>query len=153
MTWQKLVATNRAKPHRTSRQEIAGLRAVVERDFKDAAVAGLSEDRRFATAYNAVLQLATMVIACAGYRVSAKQGHHENTFVGLELAMGPRVAKLAKYFNMCRKKRNTVDYNLANAVTDTELRELLAKAAEFGGLVEEWIEKNQPRFADRPGPP
>jgi hypothetical protein len=29
-------------------------------------------DRRFATAYNAVLQLAKMVIACAGYRVAGR---------------------------------------------------------------------------------
>ena len=79
MTWQQLVATNRATVHKTSRQEIDGLRAVVDRDLKDATIAGLSEDRRFTTAYNAVLQLATMAIACAGYRVSAKQGHHENT--------------------------------------------------------------------------
>jgi hypothetical protein len=149
MTWQKLVATNRAKPHKTSRQEIDGLRTVVDRDLKDASIASLSEDRRFATAYNAVLQLATMVIACAGYRVSAKQGHHENTFVGLELAMGPPAAKLAKYFNTCRKKRNRVDYNLANVVTETELHELLEKANEFRELVEDWIAKYYPQFADR----
>ena len=147
MTWQKLVANNRAKPHTTSRQEIDGLRAVVDRDLKDAAIAGLSEDRRFATAYNAVLQLATIVIACAGYRVGAKQGHHENTFVALELAMGLPAAKLAKYFNTCRKKRNTVDYNLANVVTETELRELLEKANEFRQLVEAWVAKNHPQFA------
>ena len=60
MTWQNLLAARRAKRHKTSRQELDGLRAIVERDLKDAAVAGLSEDRRFATAYNAVLQLATM---------------------------------------------------------------------------------------------
>jgi hypothetical protein len=60
MSWQKLLAANRVKPHKTSRQELDGLRAVVQRDLKDAAIEGLSEDRRFATAYNAVLQLATM---------------------------------------------------------------------------------------------
>jgi hypothetical protein len=147
MTWQNLVATNRAKPHKTSRQEIDGLRAVVERDLKDATIAGLSDDRRFATAYNAVLQLATMAIACAGYRVSAKQGHHENTFAGLELAMGTPAAKLAKYFNTCRKKRNMVDYNLADVVTETELRELLKNAKEFATLVEGWISKNHPPLA------
>jgi uncharacterized protein (UPF0332 family) len=147
MTWQKLVASNRAKPHTTSRQEIDGLRAVVDRDLKDAAITGLSEDRRFATAYNAVLQLATMAVLCAGYRVSAKQGHHENTFMALELAVGTSVAKLVKYFNNCRKKRNTVDYNLANVVTQTELTELLEKAAEFRQLVEDWIAKNHPHLA------
>ena len=119
---------------------------MVERDLEDAAIDGLSHDRRFATAYNAALQLATMVIACAGYRVSSKQGHHENTFVGLELAMGPPVAKLAKYFNTCRKKRNLVDYNLANVVTETELRELLTMTKEFKELVEDWIKKGFPQF-------
>ena len=146
MTWQQLIASNRAKTHKTSKQEIDGLRAVVGRNLKDASMAGFSEDRRFATAYNGVLQLATMVIACAGYRVSGKQGHHENTFLALELAMGSPVTKLAKYFNACRKKRNLVDYNLANVVTETELQELLEKAAEFKVLVEDWIFNNYPQF-------
>jgi hypothetical protein len=146
MTWQQLIASNRVKTHETSRQEIDDLRAVVGRDLKDASIAGLSEDRRFATAYNAVLQLATMVIACAGYRVSSKQGHHENTFLALELAMGNPVTRLARYFNACRKKRNLVDYNLANVVTETELNELLEKAAEFQVLVNNWIFNNYPQF-------
>lgn len=147
MTWQRLVATNRAKRHRTGRQEIEDLRAIVDRDLKDAAVAGLSEDRRFATAYNAALQLATMVIACSGYRVTARQGHHENTFVALELAMGSSAAKLAKYFNTCRKKRSALDYSLAHVVTETELLELLERAKEFKVLVEAWIAKNYPQLA------
>ncbi len=146
MTWQQLIASNRAKAHKTSKQEIDGLRAVVGRDLKDASMAGFSEDRRFATAYNAALQLATMAIACAGYRVSTKQGHHENTFLALELAMGNPVTKFATYFNACRKKRNLVDYNLANVVTETELQELLEKAAEFQALVEDWIFDNYSQF-------
>lgn len=57
------------------------MRAVVERDIKDAAIDQLSSDRRFSVAYNAVQQLAKMVLACAGYRVSAsKGGHHATTF-------------------------------------------------------------------------
>lgn len=146
MTWQKLLATKRAKRHKTSRQEIDALRAVVDRDLKDAAVTGVSEDRRFATAYNAALQLATMAIACAGYRVTARQGHHENTFAALELVIGKPAAKLAKYFNTCRKKRNTVDYSLAHIVTETELDELLKKAGDFKILVEHWITENYPNL-------
>lgn len=48
------------------------MRELIARDLADAGVAGLSADRRFATAYNAALQAANMAIACAGYRVSAK---------------------------------------------------------------------------------
>jgi len=147
MNWQQLLKTNRAQRHKTSKQELDGLRAVAERDLKDASLPGLSEDRRFATAYNCVLQLATMAVACAGYRVTAKRGHHENTFVALELAMGPSVAKAAKYFNTCRRKRNMVDYNLANVVTETELNELLEKAVEFRATVEQWIAKHHPQLA------
>ena len=69
MTWQSLLQAQRIKSHRTSQQELNDLRDVVERDMQDAGVEALSADRRFATAYNAVLQLAKMVIACSGYRV------------------------------------------------------------------------------------
>jgi hypothetical protein len=54
------------------------MRALVARDLADAQVQGLSADRRFATAYNAALQTAKMAIACAGYRVTAKAGHHRS---------------------------------------------------------------------------
>jgi len=69
MSWQQLIASRRVQPHTTHAQELQGLRAVVARDLKDAALPDLSIDRRFTIAYNAVLQLTTMVIACSGYRV------------------------------------------------------------------------------------
>jgi hypothetical protein len=53
--------------HKTSKQELDDLRAVIRRDLSDAAIPALSEDRRFATAYNAALQAAKMAVACAGY--------------------------------------------------------------------------------------
>ena len=107
----------------------------------------LSADRRFATAYNAVLQLAKMAIACAGYRVVGP-GHHVTTFEAIEIAMGSSVSALAAYFDTCRRKRNQVDYNRANAATETEAAELLSKAEEFRELVEKWIRKHHPRYGD-----
>ena len=66
MSWKKLLQEHKVHRHRTSLQEINELRKLIARDLADAAIPALSEDRRFATAYNAVLQLAKMVIACAG---------------------------------------------------------------------------------------
>ena len=129
MSWQSLLQAQRIKLHRTSRQELDDLRDVVERDLQDA-VPALSADRRFATAYNAVLQLAKMAIACAGYRV-AGPGHHATTFEAVEVAMGSSVSMLATYFDTCRRKRNQVDYDRVNAATETEAEELLTKAEEF----------------------
>jgi len=107
ISWQNLLQAQRVKPHRTSRQELDDLRVVVERGLQDAAVHALSADRRFATAYNAVLQLGKIVIACAGYRVVGS-GHHLTTFEAVEIAMGSSVAALAMYFDTCRRKSNQI---------------------------------------------
>ena len=107
---------------------------------------GLSADRRFATAYNAVLQLGKMIVACAGYRVVGP-GHHLTTFEAVEIAMGSSISALVTYFDTCRRKRNQVDYDRVNAATDTEAQELLNKAEEFRDLVEKWIRKHHTRYA------
>lgn len=74
------------------------MRALVARDLADAKVEGLSADRRFATAYSAALQAAKMAIACAGYRVTAKTGHHKVTVDSIKLALGAGADKYVDYF-------------------------------------------------------
>jgi len=145
MTWKDLLKNQRVKPHQTSHEELHDLRAVVERDLKDAKLEQLSADRRFATAYNAVLQLTKMVIACEGYRVTGP-GHHQTTFEALQFAMGKQVSTLVPYFDACRRKRNHVDYDMANAASETEAEELIAKADQFQKLVEDWIRKAHSKY-------
>ena len=79
------------------------MRALVARDLADAQVRRLSADRRFATAYNAALQTANMAIACAGYRVTAKAGHHKITVEAITLAVGAAMSAYADYFETCRR--------------------------------------------------
>ena len=134
------------RTHTTSKQELDGLRTVIERDLHDASIFGLSADRSFATAYNAALQTAKMAIACAGFRVIG-QGHHQVSFEAAELAVGASVSNLVAYFELCRRKRNTLDYDVANVVSDTEATESLQKAQEFKQEVEAWITANHPSFA------
>lgn len=87
-----------------------------------------------------------MAIACSGHRVIG-QGHHQTTFETLVLAMGNAVQGLAAYFETCRRKRNTVDYDTAFIVATTEADELLAKATELSQLVEDWIARRYPSLA------
>src|SRR3990167_8725662 len=131
MTWKQLQKDNRVQPHTTSNQELNDLRKLVDRDLKDAVLAGLSADRKFATAYNAILQLAKMAIACSGYRVLPKGGQHQTSFDALKLSMGRSIFDLADYFDTCRRKRNTVDYDFVDVVSQTEADELYQKALEF----------------------
>lgn len=141
MSWKQLLVEGRVQSHKTSKQEIDSLRAVVARDIKDASITNLSADRQFAIAYNAALQLAKMVLAASGYRVTGL-GHHQTSFEALEAAMGSAVSKLVSYFDVCRRKRNLLDYDAANIATKTEADELLKKVCEFNELVEKWIQKN-----------
>jgi hypothetical protein len=120
------------------------MRALVARDLADAQVAGLSADRRFATAYNAALQTANMAIACAGYRVTAKTGHHKVTVEAITLAVGVTASAYADYFEACRRKRNVIDYTRSHVATDTEADEIVKKAREFYDLVEGWINSHHP---------
>jgi hypothetical protein len=122
------------------------MRALVARDLADAGIAGLSADRRFATAYNAALQAANMAIACAGYRVTAKTGHHKITFYSANLALGSGAGNYADYFETCRRKRNVIDYTRSHVATETEANEIVEKATEFGEFVEAWIDLKFPDF-------
>jgi hypothetical protein len=139
MSWQQLLASRDVSPHKTSKQELTNIRALIARDLADASIAALSPDRRFATAYNAALQSGTMVIACSGYRVSARAGHHAVTFEAARFVIGKSVEPLTDYFETCRRKRNTIDYHNSSVATETEADELLLKAREFRELVETWI--------------
>ena len=118
---------------------------MVTRDLGDAKISALSADRRFATAYNAALQSAKMAIACAGYRVTGT-GAHQISFEAAVLAMGQGVATLTAYFETCRRKRNTLDYDTADIISETEADELVQKADEFHREVEAWIATDHPQF-------
>jgi hypothetical protein len=146
MTWKKLLQDNKVHRHVTGSKELAEIRRLIARDRSDAALAGLSEDRRFATAYNAALQTAKMAIACAGYRIASVPGHHRLTFAGAKLALGKPAEHLADYFDACRRKRNEIDYTGATVATATEADELMVHANAFLTLVENWIASNYPKL-------
>jgi hypothetical protein len=146
MSWEKLLRENSVHRHTTSRKELTELRRVIARDLADAALTGLSEDRRFATAYNAAPQTAKMAIACAGYRIASAPGHHRLTFEGAKLALGNSATRLPGYFDACRRKRNEIDYTGAVIATSTEADEILLHAKSFLTLVEGWISSTHPEI-------
>ena len=98
MSWKALLAARSVQVHKTGVKEISAIRKLVARDMADAGLMGLSADRRFATAYNAVLQLSKIAIACSGYRVSVGVGHHQKTFEAAKAALSKAGERYADYF-------------------------------------------------------
>ncbi|MHB8793312.1 MAG: SAV_6107 family HEPN domain-containing protein [Thermoleophilia bacterium] len=138
MSLKRLLNSGKLRRQKSSPEEIANLLALVDRDLKDASLKGLSPDRRFATAYNAVLQLATIALRVNGYR-TAGLGHHSTTFKALPSLMGKELKERADYFDACRAKRNTTDYGRVGDVSESEAKELFREAKQFKKEVTIWM--------------
>lgn len=141
MNLKDLLSQGKLRLHKTSKKEIENLVAIVNRDIKDAKVEDLSSDRRFACAYNAVLQLATVILYCSGYKPKGT-GHHFTVFQTMKIIMGDDYNKLADYFDSCRSKRNITDYDYAGTISNSEVEELIGEAESFLEVTLDWLKKN-----------
>ena len=132
----------RAEP--TSRDEIANLLAIVERDLKDA-TGTVSPDWQFGIAYNAALKLCTMILRAEGYRPSHGLQHYR-TLMAMPLILGRSRAADADYLDSCRKKRNTVEYDYVGGATENDARELLDFATQLRIEVLTWLNEHHPEL-------
>ena len=123
--------------HATSKQEIANLLGIVARDLKDSQVKGVSDDWRFAIAYNAGLQAATAALAAAGYRAS-RDSHHYRVIQSLALTVG-KDARFIATFDAFRKKRNVSSYDTGGGISHREVEEMIGIARTLQQEAEQWI--------------
>lgn len=110
------------------------------RDLKDSRAKGVSDDWRFAIAYNAALQVATTALAAAGYRAS-RENHHYRVIQSLELTLG-KDAKFIRAFDAFRKKRNVSSYDIGGGISHREVEEMIGIAQSLQQGVEQWIRTN-----------
>lgn len=147
MSLRRLLNQDRLRPHRTSKKEIDNILKLIKRDINDAKVKGISPDRKFATVYNAVLQSATILLYCKGYRPQGT-GHHFTVFESMKEIMGKDFYELANYFDSCRAKRNITDYTSAGEISEKEAEELIKEAEKFLKVVLQWLKTNYPNLIE-----
>ncbi len=139
---------DRLKQHSTSIEEVAKLFKIVDRDLADAGIPNLSADRRFITAYNAILQLTTIVLRVYGVRTNPnKSGHHRISIDALPEILGTKFQDLTDYFNACRIKRHICDYTSSGEISEKEAIEIIAEAKRFKNSVLKWIKIDYPHFS------
>ncbi|MFQ5353016.1 MAG: SAV_6107 family HEPN domain-containing protein [Candidatus Binatia bacterium] len=144
MTWGELEQQRRVVKEPAGKSDIDELRAMAVRNLQDASLEGLSPDGRFSLAYNAARCLATIAVRASGYRLKQTGGAHYNTFLALPVAMGTRFDTVAIYFDSCRQSRNDLSYGAASVVSESDSKELVAKAEAFLKTVDAWLLKNHP---------
>jgi hypothetical protein len=130
--------------HAPSREEIANLLGICDRDLAACQVKGLPSDWRLAIAYNAALQAATAALAAAGYRAS-RENHHYRVIQSLEFTIAPGEKTIAT-LDTFRKKRNISSYDVADSVSDLEANEMLLLAKRLRAEVEKWLRASYPRL-------
>ena len=118
------------KPHRTDERELGNLLAIADRDISDATAGGLSNDWKFGIAYNAALKLCTMMLYDAGFMPEKTLAHYR-TLLSIEYTLGPERKSDAVYLDVCRAKRNHVEYDYVDGASAAEAEELLVFAKEL----------------------
>lgn len=135
MKYDDLLQSGRIRKQKVSKAEIRQALERAERDLKAARMIVAADwDWGFAVAYNAVLQASRAYMFALSYRPASTEGH-KNTFAFMRLAMGKDYEELISYFDRMRNKRNQAIYDVAGLITETEARNLFAKATEFVKLI------------------
>ena len=134
--------------HRSSRQEVTDLLSIVDRDLEDARRTEISADWRFGIAYNATLKLCTILLHASGWRPERLLQHYR-TIQALPLVLGASKRRDADYLEACRKKRNTVEYDIAGAATSADADELLAFARSLRDETLAWLRTARPELLPR----
>lgn len=146
MSLEDWLSEGRLRQHKTSKSEINQLLAVFMRDMADAQPHTISIDRRFATAYNAALTVATAALAASGYR-AAGEGHHYWVIQSLAFTL-QLDAETIEEFNRFRRKRNTIDYERTGSVSEREVSEMLELARDIRDKLEKWLSGNYPALLE-----
>lgn len=144
MTLKQWQSNGWLKIEPTSRDEIANLLAMVDRDLQDAG-GSISPDWRFGIAYNAALKLCTILVRAEGYRPSHSLQHYR-AIMAMPLVLGQKKNDDANYLDSCRTKRNTVEYDYVGGASNADAGELIAFAAELKAEVLKWLKDNHPEL-------
>ena len=144
MTLETWVKNGWLREYETSEKEVRGVIDLVDRDLIDASRDEISTDWRFNIAYNAALQLATIVLYASGYRAGRGESKHYRVIQALPLVMGAKHTATCAYLDNCRRKRNVSEYDAVGTISETEAKDLLAFANDLKKEIMEWLTHEHP---------
>jgi hypothetical protein len=147
MSLDNLVKIGKLHRHAPTRDEIQRLLRGLDRSLADARIEGLSNEGRFAAAYDALLRVATIALRAAGYRTSPEQpGHHAITLQAVPLTLGIE-SGITIQLDAFRRKRNLAAYEGDDSASDGDVAEALAMAGGLSARLRHWLDANHPDLA------
>jgi hypothetical protein len=134
------------RKHESSRDEIARLLAIADRDIQQCQIPGLGPEWRFDIAYNAVLQLGTAALAASGYQAE-RQNKHMRTIECLAFTAAVDETTVS-FLDRCRRKRHAAVYDQIGMISDHEADEMIDMAIRLRQLIESWLREKHPELLD-----
>lgn len=126
--------------HNATKEELSDILGVVERNFQDAIVKGLSSDQKYILSYQAAFEVSLAFIKCNGFR-PIKAGHHYIVWQCMKDVLGEKVRKSIILFEDAAKKRNKLSYDIAGIASQKEADEMYQESRNFVALIKKEIEK------------
>jgi len=139
MPYDRLLKSNRIKPHQASQNEIKQLLQLATRDLSTA-IRNLEEapDWAYSIAYNSILQAGRALMFFEGYRPRGGE-QHATVVEFVEERMGTAYATQVQLIDQMRRKRHRVIYEVAGLVSKKESEQAIAFAREFVEKITEII--------------
>lgn len=131
-----------------SREDIANLLSLAERELNDASVTELSPDGRFDHAYAAVRVLCQVALHAAGFAVLKGGREHERTLESLKFTLGGDWSTDADYFDQCRRMRHKSLYERSGVARESDVSELLDAAKRLHVALRAWLTKEHPTLLE-----
>jgi hypothetical protein len=110
---------------------------------RDARHGTTSLDNQYVLGYQALLQMGTAVLACAGYRTRGAQGHHATTFFAVAALGIDGLEKIDIRTDRIRKLRKVSAYE-PGSPTAEQISGLNALLDEFMPHAQRWLAAQRP---------
>ncbi|HEU0302125.1 MAG TPA: hypothetical protein VFR37_21900 [Longimicrobium sp.] len=123
--------------------DIAALWQKAVASVRDARNSTTSLDNQYVLGYQALLQMGTALLACAGYRTRGAQGHHATTFYTVSALAIKGLEEIEIRTNRIREMRKVSAYE-AGSPTPQQVAGLNALLDEVMPLAYKWLVGQRP---------
>ena len=131
--------------HDATVAEVRSLLRVVDRELADAGVAELSDEGRFAHAYDAGLLLCKLALHASGFELQKRApSHHSRCINSLEFTLGKEQKATLIHLSKGSNLRHISLYDQTGVVQKQDADDLLKAARQLRADVLNWLRSDHP---------
>jgi hypothetical protein len=140
---QRLIEARHLDEVQTADADVAALWQKALASARDARNSTTSLDNQYVLGYQALLQMSTAVLACAGYRTRGAQGHHANTFYAVAALGITGLERINISTERIRKMRKVSAYE-AGSPSPEQINALFGLIDEVMPHAQRWLAAQRP---------